>query len=184
MQTIPNSVKVTKVCQWGNKAVRKSRLYIQKFSLWATSVIRVPQKPDPLHPHKQQLCLLLDYRSFNKSINAAHRGNSIISYYHLPNIMYLLTRLQNFTIFSSLDIRSCYHHISLAPKAKLKLLLPQQVVKGAGMWLLLAYAHSQVFSVTLCHRFFVGFTFLLCIHQWHTDLQLTMEVASATSWGV
>ena len=41
-------------------------------------------------------------------------------YYPLPNSMHLLARLQNCTIFSSLDLRSGYDHISLTPEAKLK----------------------------------------------------------------
>ena len=76
--------------------------------------------PDPLNPHKQQLCLVLDCRSLNKSVNVAHNGNSVISYYPIPNITDLLARLQNCTIFSSSDLRSGYHHIGLTPEAKLK----------------------------------------------------------------
>ena len=52
-----------------------------------------PKKPDPLNPQKQQLCLVLDYWSLNKSINAEHNGTNVISYYPLPNITDLLTRL-------------------------------------------------------------------------------------------
>ena len=37
----------------------------KSLSLWATSVIIVPKMPDPLNPHKQQVCLVLDYRSLN-----------------------------------------------------------------------------------------------------------------------
>ena len=39
-------------------------------SLWATPVITVPKKPDPTNPCKQQFCLVFDFRSLNKSINA------------------------------------------------------------------------------------------------------------------
>ena len=40
----------------------------------------VPKKPDPLDPQQQQLYLVLDYRSLNTSVNAAHNDNSVISY--------------------------------------------------------------------------------------------------------
>ena len=49
-----------------------------------------------------------------------YNGNTVIPYYPLPNIMDLLARLQNYTIFSSLNHRLGYHHISLKPEAKLK----------------------------------------------------------------
>ena len=89
-------------------------------SPWTAPVIIVPKRPDPLIPQKQKLHLVRDYRSLNKSINGAHSGNSVISYYPLPNIMDLLASLQNCTIFSSIDLRSGYHHIGLTPEAKLK----------------------------------------------------------------
>ena len=97
---------------------------------WAAPVIILPKKPDPTNPCKQQLHLVLDYTSLNGSINAAHNGNSVISYYLLPNITDLLARLQNCKIFSSLDPSSGYHHISLTPEVGLKdCLLPQM---GSG----------------------------------------------------
>ena len=95
--------------------------YISKnLGLWVAPAIIGPKKPDALNPQKQQLCLVLDYRLLTKSINAAHIGNSVLSYYPLPNIMALLARLQKCSIFSSLDLRSAYHHISLIPEAKPK----------------------------------------------------------------
>ena len=47
-------------------------------------------------------------------------GNKLISYYPLSNITDLLVRLQNCTIFPSLDLISGYHHIGLTPEAKPK----------------------------------------------------------------
>ena len=95
--------------------------YISKsLTSWATPIITVPKKPDPLNPQKQQLPLVLDSQSLNKLINTAHNGNSVISYYPLPEITDLLARLQKHTIFSSFDLRSGYHHISLTLEAKPK----------------------------------------------------------------
>ena len=107
-------------------------LYIQKVSLWATLVIIVPKKPDPSNHCKQQLLLVLDYRALNEPINAAHNGNSVISYYPLPNIMDLLARLQNCTMFSSLDLRPAYHHISLTPQARPKTVFA--ITSGKWCW--------------------------------------------------
>ena len=87
---------------------------------WATPVIIAPKKPDPLNPQKQQLHLVLDYQSLSKSINAVYNDNSVILYYPLPNRTDLLARLQKCIIFSSMDLRSGYHRISLTLKAKSK----------------------------------------------------------------
>ena len=55
-----------------------------------TPVIIVPKNQDPLNPQKQQLYLVSDHWSLNKSINTVHNCNSVISYYPLPNITDLL----------------------------------------------------------------------------------------------
>ena len=83
-------------------------------------MIVVHKKPDPLHPDKQQLHLVLDYWLLNRSIDTMHNGNKVISYYSLLNITGLLARLHNCKISSSLDLRSEYHHIGLIPEAKPK----------------------------------------------------------------
>ena len=83
-------------------------------------MITIPKNPDPLHPEKQQLHVILDYYLINKSINAAYNGDNVISYYPLLNIIDLLARLQKCKLFSSLDLRSVYHPIGLATEAKPK----------------------------------------------------------------
>ena len=93
----------------------------KSLSPWATQVVIIPKKPDPLNPEKQQLHLVLDYSLLNKSLNAAHNGNNVISYYPLPNFTHLLARLKNCKkIFSSLHQRLGCHHIGLMPKTKKK----------------------------------------------------------------
>ena len=79
-----------------------------------------PQNARPLRSSKTTVHLVFDCWSLNKSINAAHNGNNVISYYCLTNVTDLLAGSQKCTIFSCLDLRSGYHHISLMPKAKPK----------------------------------------------------------------
>ena len=116
-QNLSNSIKVPEACWW---EIKNAGCISKSLSQWAAPVIIVPNKPDPTNPCRQQLRLVLDFRSLNKLINAVHNDNSAISYYPLPNIMDLLARLQNCTIFSSLDLRSYYHHICLTLVAKPK----------------------------------------------------------------
>ena len=68
-------------------------------SPWATPVIIVPKKASPLNAQQQQLHLVLDYQSLNKSINAVHNDNNVISYYPLPKIRDLLARFQSAPYF-------------------------------------------------------------------------------------
>ena len=116
----PILLKYQKLIDFEIKLIENADYISKSLSPWATPVIIVPKKPDPLNPYKQWLCLLLDYSSLNKPINAAHNGNNITYYYPLPNIRDLLARLQNYTIFSSLDPRSGYQHIGSTSEAKSK----------------------------------------------------------------
>ena len=104
---------------------------LKRLSPWATPVIIISNKPDPLNPGKQQLHFAPDYCLLNKFIKTTNSGNKVISYYPLPNITDILARSQNCRIFSSLDLRCEYHHICLTPETKqLSLLLAES---GTGM---------------------------------------------------
>ena len=37
-----------------------------------------PKKPDPLHPNKQHMCLVLYYQLLNRPITTTHNGNKVI----------------------------------------------------------------------------------------------------------
>ena len=141
--------------------------YISKcFNPWAAPVIIVPKKPGPFNPHKQQFHLSLDYRSLNKSIYAVHNGNSVISYYLQPNIMDLLVRLQNCTTFSSLNLRSGYHHISFTSEAKPKTTFASASTSGKWHWKVVPFGICSLPGV-FCHlmlQVLSGVDFLLCIY--------------------
>ena len=107
---------------------------------WATPVIIIPKKPDPLNPQQQQLSLVFDNQSLNRSINAVHNDNSVISYYPLPNITDLLAILQRCTKFFSLHLRSGYHHIGLTPETMPK----TAFATTSGKW------HCNVAPFSIC----------------------------------
>ena len=89
----PIPLKYQKCIHEEIKLLENAGCISKSLSPWPTPVIIEPKKPDPLNPHKQWLYLVLDYRSLNKSINLANSGNSVISYYPLPNITDFLARL-------------------------------------------------------------------------------------------
>ena len=77
----------------------------KSLSLWTAPVIVVQKKPDPLHPDKEQLHMVLDHQLPNKSINAAcnrYNNNFILTFAKHNNNTDLLARLYNGKIFSSL----------------------------------------------------------------------------------
>ena len=93
----------------------------------------------PLKSSKAPASLTVRLLAFNKSINIALNGNSVTSYYHLPNVIDPLERLQKCTISSSLYLLSGYHHIRLTLEAK-----PKTAFSTSGKW------HWNVAPLSIC----------------------------------
>ena len=81
----------------------------------------VPKKSAPGEPPRRRMCV--DYRKINKlqpEVTKADGGKGCISLIPLPKIDELYAKLKGYKVFSSLDLRSGYYHISLKDSAKPK----------------------------------------------------------------
>ena len=81
----------------------------------------VPKKSAPGKPPRRRMCV--DYRRINRlqlEVTKADGGKGCISLIHLPKIDELYAKLLGYKVFSSLDLRSRYYHISLTDSAKPK----------------------------------------------------------------
>ena len=81
----------------------------------------VPKKNTPGEPPRRRMCV--DYRRINKlqpKVTNADGGKGCISLIPLPKIDKLYAKLKGYKVFSSLDLRSGYYHISLSESAKPK----------------------------------------------------------------
>ena len=164
-------------------------LISKSLSLWASLVIIVPKKPDPC-TLKNKFHLVLDYHLQNKSINAEHNGNNVISYYPLPNITDLLASLWKYKLFSLLDLRSGYHHIGLTPEVKLKMVfattngkwyrnvVPFRICSISGVF---CYLISQVLSgLHLCFAYLDDI--LMYSTSWEEHLQHLQIIFNCLNW--
>ena len=100
-------------------------------SNWASPILVVPKKPmpqDPSPPNKKQfnLTLCINYRKLNSQIIMARRVKSnrtlgkVVANYPLPTRDMLLARFKGCKYFSTLNLRSGYHHIKLMKEALTK----------------------------------------------------------------
>ena len=90
-------------------------------SPWASPVVIVPKKSAPGEPPRRRMCV--DYRKINKlqpKVTKADGGKGCISLVPLPKIDELYAKLKGYKVFSSLDLRSGYYHISLKDSSKPK----------------------------------------------------------------
>ena len=103
------------------ETLEKAGIIERSISPWASPVVIVPKKSAPGKPPRRRMCV--DYRRINKlqpEVTKADGGKGCISLITLPKIDELYAKLKGYKVFSSLDLRSGYYHISLTDSAKPK----------------------------------------------------------------
>ena len=103
------------------ETLEKAGIIERSISPWASPVVIVPKKSAPGKPPRRRMCV--NYRRINKlqpEVTNADGGKRCISLIPLPKIDELYAKLKGYKVFSSLDLRSGYYHISLTESAKPK----------------------------------------------------------------
>ena len=104
------------------ETLERAGIIERSISPWASPVVIVPKKSAPGKPPRRRMCV--DYRKINKlqpEVTKADGGKGCISLVPLPKIDELYAKLKGYKVFSSLDLRSGYYHISLKDSSKPKL---------------------------------------------------------------
>ena len=103
------------------ETLEKAGIIERSISPWASPVVIVPKKSAPGKPPRRRMCV--NYRRINKlqpEVTNADGGKRCISLIPLPKIDEFYAKLKGYKVFSSLDLRSGYYHISLTESAKPK----------------------------------------------------------------
>ena len=92
-------------------------------SPWASPIVIVPKKSIiPGEPPRRRMCV--DYRALNSLLPSVQKVGSeakgVLSLVPLPKIDELFGLLKGKTIFSTMDIRSGFHHLTLTPESQKK----------------------------------------------------------------
>ena len=102
------------------KTPEKAGIIERSISPWASPVVIIPKKSTPGEPPRR---MCVDYQRINKlqpEVTKADGRKGCISLIPLPKIDELYAKLKGYKVFSSLDLRSGYYHISLKDLAKPK----------------------------------------------------------------
>ena len=103
------------------ETLEKAGIIERSISPWASPVVIVPKKSTPGEPPRRRMCM--DYRRINKlqpKVTNADGRKGCISLIPLSKIHERYAKLKGYKVFSSLDLRSGYYHISLTDSAKPK----------------------------------------------------------------
>ena len=90
-------------------------------SKWASPIVVVPKKSAPGEPLKRRL--RIDFRKVNElqqEVVTAGKTKGQISIHLLPKIDEMYAKLKGAKVFSTIDLRSGYHHIALGKSSRAK----------------------------------------------------------------
>ena len=86
---------------------------------WASPIVIAPKKSAPGKPLKRRLCV--DFRKANElqqQVIAEGKSKGPISIHPLPKIDEMYAKLKGAKVFSTIDLRSGYHHVALGKDSR------------------------------------------------------------------
>ena len=103
------------------ESLERAGIIIKSMSKWASPIVVVPKKSAPREPPKRRLCV--DFRKVNElqqEVITAGKTKGQISIHPLPKIDEIYAKLKGTKVFSTINLRSGYHHIALGKSSRAK----------------------------------------------------------------
>ena len=103
------------------ESLQRAGVITKSMSKWASPIVIVPKKSAPGEPPKRRLCV--DFREVNElqqEVITAGKTKGQISIHPLPKIDEMYAKLKGAKVFSTIDLRSGYHHIALGKSSRAK----------------------------------------------------------------
>ena len=113
-------------------------------SNWASPIVVVPKKSAPGKSPKRRLCI--DFRKVNElqqEVITAGKTKGQISLHPLPKIDEMYAKLKGAKVFSTIDLRSGYHHIALGKNSRAKTAFVMPLVSMNSLWFHLGWLRLQ-----------------------------------------
>ena len=104
------------------ESLERAGVITKSMSKWASPIVIVPKKTAPGEPPKRRLCV--DFRKVNElqqEVITAGKTKGQISIHPLPKIDEMYAKLTGAKVFSTIDLRSGYHHIALGKSSRAKM---------------------------------------------------------------
>ena len=110
--------------EWVQKEIESlehAGVITKSMSKWESPIVVVPKKSAPGEPPKRRLCI--DFRKINElqqEVITAGKTKGQISIHPLPEIDEIYAKLKGAKVFSTIDLRSGYHHITFGKSSRAK----------------------------------------------------------------
>ena len=131
-------------------------------SKWASPIVVVPKKSAPGEPPKRRLCV--DFRKVNElqqEVITAGKTKGRISIHPLPKIDEMYAKLKGAKVFSTIDLRSGYHHIMLGKSSRAKMAFITPFGKYEFLMVPFGLAQAPAYFQLLMNKVLKGLKFAM-----------------------
>ena len=144
------------------KSLERAGVITKSMSKWANPIVIVPKKSAPGEPPKRRLCI--DFRKVNElqqEVITAGKTKGQISIHPLPKIDEMYAKLKGAKVFSTIDLRSGYHHIALGKSSRAKTAFVMSFGKYEFLMVPFGLAQAPAYFQLLMNKVFKGLKFAM-----------------------
>ena len=144
------------------ESLERAGVITKSISKWASPIVVVPKKSAPGEPPKRRLCV--DFRKVNKlqqEVITAGKTKGQISIHPLPKIDEIYAKLKGAKVFSTIDLRSGYHHIALGKSSRAKTAFVMPFGKYEFLMVPFGLAQAPAYFQLLMNKVLKGLKFTM-----------------------
>ena len=144
------------------ESLEQAGVITKSMSKWASPIVIVPKKSGPGEPLKRRLCI--DFRKVNElqqEVVTAGKTKGQISIHPLPKIDEMYAKLKGTKVFSTIDLRSGYHHIALGKSSRAKTAFVTPFGKYEFLMVPFGLAQAPAYFQLLMNKVLEGLSFTM-----------------------
>ena len=144
------------------ESLERAGVITKSMSKWASPIVIIPKKSAPGEPPKRRLCV--DFRKVNElqqEVITAGKTKGQISIHPLPKIDEMYAKLKDAKVFSTIDLRSGYHHIALGKSSRAKTALVMPFGKYEFLMVPFGLAQAPAYFQLLMNKVLKGLKFTM-----------------------
>ena len=134
----------------------------KSMSKWASPIVIVPKKSAPGEPLKRRSCVnLRKVNNLQQEVITAGKTKGQISIHPLPKIDKMYAKLKGAKVFSTIDLRSGYHHIALGKSSRAKTAFDTSFGKYEFLMVPFGLAQAPAYFQLLMNKVLKGLKFAM-----------------------
>ena len=144
------------------ESLQHAGVITKSMSKWASPIVIVPKKSAPGEPPKRRLCV--DFKKVNElqqEVITAGKTKGQISIHLLPKIDEMYAKPKGAKVFSTIDLRSGYHHIALGKSSRAKTVFVMPFGKYKFLMVPFGLAQAPAYFQLLMNKVLKGLKFAM-----------------------